>query len=117
MRQFRKAVHILFLIIIFSLTPLAIAAQDASFGVVNGRVINKTLNHKGMGGLEIAQLQAYVEGKVPHVHRTITDPSGYFSFKQISTDLKHYLSPVNQIQKYRILHPGDAVSEKKRVAG
>jgi len=113
MRQFRKAVHILFLIIIFSLTPLAIAAQDASFGVVNGRVINKTLNHKGMGGLEV-KLQAYVEGKKPDVHRTITDPSGYFSFKQISTDqnmIYHLSTKYKNIEYFIQAMPSQKKSE------
>jgi hypothetical protein len=64
---------------------MILTAEDSSPGVINGRVINKTLDNKGMGGLEVI-IQAYVEGKKPDVHRTITDPSGFFSFEQISTD-------------------------------
>jgi len=87
MRQIRKVVSIAFLIMMFSLLPMILMADDSSPGLINGRVFNETLDHKELEGLEVI-LQAYVEGKEPEVRRTKTDRTGFFSFQGISMDQK-----------------------------
>lgn len=89
MRQIRKIVSITFLIMMSSLLPMTLMADDASFGVINGRVLNETLSHTGLDGLEVI-LQAYVEGKEPVERRSKTDRNGFFSFQGISTDQKFF---------------------------
>ncbi len=85
MRQIRNIGRIAFLIIIFSLLPMTSVAENSSLGVISGKVLNKTLNHKGMEGLEVI-LQLYVEGRKSDVYRTRTDKDGFYSFQKIIAD-------------------------------
>ncbi len=85
MRKIQRIVYIAFLITIFSLVPMILMANDSSRGVINGSVLNETLENKGLEGLEVI-LQAYVEGEEPEVSHTKTDGTGFFSFQNIKTD-------------------------------
>lgn len=87
MRKIQRIVFIAFLIMIFSLVLMILMANDSSPGVINGRVLNETLDNKGFEGLEVI-LQAYVEGEEPEVSHTKTDQTGFFSFQNISMDQK-----------------------------
>ncbi len=87
MRKIQRIVFIAFLIMIFSLVLMILMANDSSPGVINGRVLNETLDNKGFEGLEVI-LQAYVEGEEPEVSHTKTDGTGFFSFQNISMDQK-----------------------------
>ena len=85
MRHIQKVVSVALLIMIFLLLPMILTAEDSSQGVINGRVINKNLDNKGMEGLEII-LHPYVEKKELEVRRSKTDRTGFFSFQGVSID-------------------------------
>jgi len=81
---------------------MMLTAQDSLQGVINGRVINKTLGNKGMEGLEII-LHPYVGEKELKVHRTKTDRTGFFLFQGVRTDqntLYHLSTKYKDVEYY-----------------
>ncbi len=70
------------LLLVFSAVSMA---QNASKDFIDGRVLNKTLDSKGVAGLEVVLLRV-AEDKSQEVGLTKSNSSGYFSFKDITID-------------------------------
>ena len=87
MRLMRDLICISILMLLFLLFPIVSMAGDSSSGIIKGKVINNTLDGKGVEGLEII-LYGFVDGKELELGRTKTDSPGYFSFQGISVDKK-----------------------------
>lgn len=87
MMRIRNSICTAILMLLLLPFPIISMAGDSSLGIIKGRVINNTLDGKGVKDLEII-LYEFVDGKELEVGRTKTDPAGSFSFQGISVDKK-----------------------------
>ncbi|RJP58854.1 MAG: hypothetical protein C4549_03115 [Deltaproteobacteria bacterium] len=87
MKRIYNSIYTTVILLLFLLLPVVSMAEDLSSGIIKGRVINNTLDGKGVRGIEII-LYEFVDGKESEIGRTKTDPAGSFSFQGISVDKK-----------------------------
>ena len=87
MMRIRNSICTAILMLLLLPFPIISMAGDSSLGIIKGRVINNTLDGKGIKGLDIILFE-FVDGKELEVGHTKTDPAGSFSFQGISVDKK-----------------------------
>jgi 5-hydroxyisourate hydrolase-like protein (transthyretin family) len=85
MNRMRNIVYITILIILFPPLSILSSAEDSSTVVIKGRVLNKTIDGKGVKDIEVT-LHRFTEEKNTEVSRTETDHNGNFLFKDITVD-------------------------------
>lgn len=96
MRQIRNIVSMIFAIpaiMMLFIPPMISMADNSLIGDIKGRVINATLDNKGIKGLEVI-LEPITKGKKMNERRTKTDPKGFFSFRGVRSDgnISYHLS-------------------------
>lgn len=88
MRQMRNTVLMIVIvtfITIFFMLPMISMAGKTHLGVINGRVLNATLDRKGIKGLEVI-LRSSAKGQKMRPLHTKTDSKGLFLFKDLQAD-------------------------------
>ncbi len=84
--------------------PTASPAVDTEPGRIGGKVLNKTVNEKGVEGLEVT-LEGYIDKERAAVYHTKTDQTGSFSFEGLNADPNMLYYAVTEYQGVKYFSP------------